>query len=86
MKTEGCEDKSKDSSFLDGHIATKDKIGNNKNILAEVGAKVSRSSDPNDHDRYHGMSDKDVVYTIYTTERPTPLDIYEGISQNSARQ
>ena len=29
IKTEGCEDKSKESSFLDGVIGKKDKIGAN---------------------------------------------------------
>ena len=89
LKTEGCEDKSKESSFLDGIIDKKDKMGANRNRLDEASMKVSRTSDPDGFllNPRHGISDdvdgKDGIHTIYRTGRHTPRETRGEASDSS---
>ena len=59
LKTEGCEDNSKESSFLGGIIDKQDRIGANVNRLNEASVKASNTSDPDGFmmNPRHGISD-----------------------------
>lgn len=89
LKTEGCEDRSKESSFLDGIIDKKDRMGANVHRLDEAAVKVSRTSDPdgflvNPRRRLSDDVDgKDGIHTIYRTGRHTPREAQGGASDSS---